>query len=150
MSTQTKTKTRKGKRGKTPPSIVWLEIPADNHERAKKFYGALFGLIIEKFPGVIDYWHIDTDGGDETPDGGLMARTHPQQPITNYVNAESVTKFAAKVEKLGGKVMKPKAAVPHMGYTSPVARTLRTTSSPSGKRTTAQNNCPESAGSFVV
>jgi predicted enzyme related to lactoylglutathione lyase len=24
-------------------SIVWFEIPADNPERAKKFYGSLFG-----------------------------------------------------------------------------------------------------------
>lgn len=116
MSTKTKTKPKARKESRTPASIVWFEIPADNLERAKKFYGTLFGWKIEKFPGVMDYWHIDTGGGDDTPDGGLLARKHPQQPITNYVNVESVIKFAAKVEKLGGKVMKPKTAVPHMGY----------------------------------
>ena len=41
---------------------------------------------------------------------------HPQQPITNYVSVPSVTKAAAKVEKLGGTVCKPKTAVPGMGY----------------------------------
>src|ERR1044071_2055377 len=81
-------------------SIVWFEIPADNPERAKKFCSSLFGWKIEKFPGVADYWHIDTGGGDDTPDGGLMARKHPQQPITNYVSVASVTDAAAKVEKL--------------------------------------------------
>src|SRR2546429_10018685 len=59
MSTQRKTKTKKGKAGRTPASIVWFEIPADNVERAKKFYGALFGWKIEKFPGQMEYWHID-------------------------------------------------------------------------------------------
>ena len=97
-------------------SIVWFEIPADNPERAKKFYGSLFGWKIEKFPGVEDYWHIDTGGDDDTPDGGLMARKHPQQPITNYVSVPSVTKATAKVEQLGGTICKPKTAVPQMGY----------------------------------
>ena len=116
MSTATKSKAGQGKGSRTASSIVWFEIPADNVERARTFYGALFGWKIEKFPGMTDYWHIDTGGGDDTPDGGLMARKHPQQPITSYVNVESATQFAAKVEKLGGKVCVPKTAVPQMGY----------------------------------
>ena len=63
-----------------------------------------------------DYWHIDTGGSDDTPDGGLMARKHPAQPITNYVNVPSVTQFMGKAEKLGGKICVPKTAVPQMGY----------------------------------
>ena len=43
-----------------------------------------------------DYWHIDTGGSDDTPDGGLMKRKHPEQPITNYVNVASVDEAAAK------------------------------------------------------
>jgi predicted enzyme related to lactoylglutathione lyase len=35
-------------------NIVWFEIPADNVERAKSFYGGLFGWEIEKTPGVIE------------------------------------------------------------------------------------------------
>lgn len=97
-------------------SIVWFEIPADNPERAKKFYGSLFGWKIEKFPAMADYWHIDTGGGDDTPDGALMTRKYPEQPITNYVAVSSVDEAVAKVEKLGGKICKPKTAVPQMGY----------------------------------
>jgi predicted enzyme related to lactoylglutathione lyase len=114
MSSPSKTKSRK--KSKVAPSIVWFEIPADNIERAKKFYGALFGWKINAFPGMTDYWHIDTGGGDETPDGGLLPRKHAQQPITSYINVASVTKAMAKTVKLGGKVMKPKTAVPQMGY----------------------------------
>ena len=83
----------------TPANIIWFEIPADNPDRAKEFYSKLFGWKINLFTGMKDYWHIDTGGGDDTPDGGLMARKHPGQPITNYVNVDSVEKAAAKVEK---------------------------------------------------
>ncbi len=102
---------------KTPAaSLVWFEIPADDIKRAKSFYGALFGWKINAFPGMPDYLHIDTGGGNDTPDGGLMSRKHPQQSITQYVGVESVAKSAAKVTKLGGKICVPKAAVPQMGY----------------------------------
>ncbi|MBV9998302.1 MAG: VOC family protein [Verrucomicrobia bacterium] len=98
-------------------SIVWFEIPADDVERAKAFYGALFGWKIEKLPGQMEYWHIDTGGSEGSPDGGLMRRPHPQMMgITNYISVESVEKSAAKVEELGGKVFVPKTAVPQMGY----------------------------------
>jgi predicted enzyme related to lactoylglutathione lyase len=100
----------------TTANIIWFEIPADNPARAQKFYSGLFGWKIEPFPGMTDYWRIDTGGGDDTPDGGLMARKHPQQPITNYVNVASVTNAMKKVEKLGGTVCKGKTAVPQMGY----------------------------------
>jgi len=101
-------------------NIIWFEVPADNPERAKKFYGKLFGWKINPFPGaspnVENYWHINTGGPDASPDGGLMSRKHPQQTITNYVNVPSVTKFMAKIEKLGGKVCASKTAAPGMGY----------------------------------
>jgi predicted enzyme related to lactoylglutathione lyase len=116
MSTKTKAKPKAAKKNRAASSIVWFEIPADNPERAKKFYGSLFGWTIKLFPGMTEYWHIDTGGGNDTPDGGMMARKHPEQPITNYISVKSVTKSMAKVEKLGGKVCMPKTAVPQMGY----------------------------------
>jgi hypothetical protein len=99
-----------------PANIVWFEIPADNPKRAQKFYSALFGWKINPFPGMTDYWHIDTGGADDSPDGGMMARKHPRQPITSYINVPSVTRAMAKVKKLGGEVCVPKTAVPQMGY----------------------------------
>ena len=106
---------------KAAASLIWFEIPADNLERAKKFYGALFGWKIAPFPGMTspeaqNYLHIDTGGPDASPDGGIMKRMHPQQPITNYVAVPSVAKFMAKVKKLGGMVRVPKTAVMQMGY----------------------------------
>jgi predicted enzyme related to lactoylglutathione lyase len=102
---------------KNPPaSLCWFEIPADNLERARKFYGKLFGWKINPFRGMPDFHHIDTGGADASPDGGMMSRKHPGHGVTNYVNVPSVTRFLAKVQKLGGKVCLPKTAVPQMGY----------------------------------
>lgn len=97
-------------------SIAWFEIPADNLERAKAFYKNLFDWNINPFPGSDDYWHIDTGGADETPDGALKKRKHPQEPVVNYVSVDSVDKFADKIAKLGGKICMAKTAVPQMGY----------------------------------
>jgi predicted enzyme related to lactoylglutathione lyase len=43
---------------------------------------------------------------DASPDGGLLPQTSSHN-ATNYVNVESVDKFAAKVGKLGGKICMP-------------------------------------------
>ena len=114
MSTPKKAKASK----KQAPShnIIWFEVPTDDLGRAKKFYGKLFGWKIKKFPGPMEYLHIDTGGGDDTPDGGMMKRMQPGQGITNYIRVPSVDKWVVKVQKLGGKVCMPKTAVPQMGY----------------------------------
>ena len=110
-------KNQKSGKNKTTASIVWFEIPADDIQRAKKFYGSLFGWKLNRFPAAVsEYWHIDTGGKDASPDGGLLPRLYPQQPITHFVSVASVTQASAKVEKLGGKICKPKTAVPGMGY----------------------------------
>ncbi|HZP59478.1 MAG TPA: VOC family protein [Opitutaceae bacterium] len=102
-------------------NVCWFEIPADNLDRAKKFYNALFGWKIMPISGMQGpeaqtYLHIDTGGADASPDGGLMMRKQAGEMTTQYVSVESVAESAAQVEKLGGKVCMPKTAVPGMGY----------------------------------
>ena len=73
------------------PTIVHFEIPADDVERARKFYSALFGWKIEKIDvrkdgDTMDYWMISTsseEGGDSNKKssalgGGLIKRQDPQ------------------------------------------------------------------------
>lgn len=106
----------------TPPqnmaTRVHFEIPTDDLERAKKFYAELFGWKIERYPGPMEYWMITTtnEKGEKAVDGGMMQRQNPQQPITNYIGIPSIDEYAVKVEKLGGKVVVPKMAVPGIGY----------------------------------
>jgi len=100
------------------PTIVHFEIPADDLQRAKGFYGKLFGWKIERFSPPMEYWTISTtdEKGRKAIEGGMMHRQHPQQPITDYIDVPSVDEYAARIEKLGGKVLVSKTAVPSFGY----------------------------------
>jgi len=105
------------------PTLVHFEVPADDVERSRKFYTDLFGWKIEKWPGTdmadMEYWTVTTtdDKGDKASlGGGIMKRQNPQQQITNFIDVKSVDEYSSKVEKLGGKVVVSKMAVPGMGY----------------------------------
>ena len=113
------------------PTIVHFEIPADDVERAKKFYNDLFGWKMEKWPGTDDgkesssstsnmeYWIISTtdDKGNKADiSGGMMKRQEQHQHITNFIDVNSVDEYSSRIEKLGGKVVVSKMAVPGMGY----------------------------------
>jgi len=116
MSTETMTHEKT-----TTGSLVWFEIPADNLDRARKFYSSLFGWKIAPIPGMQapegeTYLHIDTGGEEASPDGGMMKRKQPNQGITQYISVASVDESSAKVEQLGGKICMAKTAVPQMGY----------------------------------
>ena len=45
-----------------------------------------------------------------------MKRFNPNQKITDYFGVHSLLESSAKVEKLGGKILVPKMAVPKMGF----------------------------------
>jgi predicted enzyme related to lactoylglutathione lyase len=109
------------------PTIVHFEIPADDVERSRKFYTDLFGWKIEKWPGTeggggssnMEYWIVNTTdekGNKASVGGGMMKRQDPQQQITNFIDVKSVDEYSSKIEKLGGKVVVSKMAVPEMGY----------------------------------
>ena len=113
------------------PTIVHFEIPADDVEKAKKFYTDLFGWKTEKLSVTDDsrltsaataqpmeYWIITTtdDKGNKALGGGIMKRQMPEHRVTNYIGVRSVDEYSSKVEKLGGKVIAPKHTVPGMGY----------------------------------
>ncbi len=108
-------------------TIVHFEIPADDPERAAKFYRELFGWTISKFEGTaaggMEYWMVqtvptDASGMPERPgvNGGLMRRMYSGQPPVNYVSVESVDDFVRRAERLGAKVLMGKSPVPGMGW----------------------------------
>ena len=105
------------------PTLVHFEVPADDVERSRKFYTDLFGWKIEKWPGTdsgdMEYWTVtttDDKGNKPSVGGGMMKRQNPQQQITNFIDVKSLDEYSSKVEKLGGKVVVSKMAVPGMGY----------------------------------
>jgi uncharacterized protein len=112
------------------PTIVHFEIPADDVERAKKFYSDLFGWKMEKWPGTdskdtsssssnMEYWitsTTDSKGNKASIGGGMMKRQEQHQHITNFIDVNSVDEYSSMIKKLGGKVVVSKMAVPGMGY----------------------------------
>ena len=99
------------------PRVVHFEFPADDPERATKFYAGVFGWKIEKWPGPVDYWLITT-GPDDHPgiNGAIMRRQSPQHTVYNTIDVPSLDDFAKKVVAHGGKVAVPKTAIPGVGY----------------------------------
>jgi len=104
-------------------TIIHFEIPADNLEKLSKFYSELFGWKIEKTPGPVDYWMIETVPVDEKGmavrpgvNGGMMKKQNPEHKPTNYIAVESVDDYAKKIENLGGKITVPKMEVPGVGW----------------------------------
>ena len=104
-------------------TIVHFEIPADDVEKLRKFYSQLFGWKIEKMPGPVEYWGIQTvpvdeKGGPMRPgvNGGMMKKQNPEHKPVNYVLVESVDEYVKKIESLDGKIVVPKMEVPGIGW----------------------------------
>jgi predicted enzyme related to lactoylglutathione lyase len=116
-------------------TIVHFEIPADQPERAAKFYRELFGWEISQWEGSAagggpEYWMVRTvptnaDGQPSRPgvNGGLMRRMFQGQAPVNYISVANVDEFVGKAERLGAKVLMAKHPVPGMGWFAQLADT---------------------------
>ena len=106
-------------------TIVHFEIPADDPERAAKFYRDMFGWTINRWenPDGIEYYIVQTVPTDQQGmptrqgvNGGMMRRMYPSQQPVNYIAVPNVDEAVAKAESLGAKVMMGKTPVPGMGW----------------------------------
>lgn len=99
------------------PTIVHFDVPADDVERAKIFYSALFGWKYESYPEM-QYNLITTTNLDGTPGvgGGMGKRMDPSQRMLNYFGVPSIDAAMNQVRTLGGKVLTEKMVVPGMGF----------------------------------
>lgn len=101
----------------------WNELMTTDTEAARQFYAALFGWETEEAPiAVVEgmegmtYTVIKVDGD---PVGGLtgMPPECEGMPPTwgVYVTVDDVDATAARVEELGGKLLRPPADIPNVG-----------------------------------
>jgi uncharacterized protein len=106
------------------PAIVHFDVPAEDIERAKKFYAALLGWKFQAFPEM-QYNLITTTNLDGTPGvgGGMGKRMEPSQRMMNYFGVPSLDAAMKQVKSLGGTVMSEKMAVPGMGFLANCADT---------------------------
>ena len=81
--------------------VIHFEIPASDPERAANFYRKAFGWKIEKWPGPMDYWMVNT-GAEGAPgiNGGLMKNTQVKT-TTNTIGVDSVDAAVKTVQSAG-------------------------------------------------
>ncbi|HXX56324.1 MAG TPA: VOC family protein [Candidatus Nitrosotalea sp.] len=102
--------------------ITHFEIYGDQPVALADFYRSLFGWEIQKLEA-IDYWRIDTG---VTPNaalgGGIAFRAIPGlSGWLPYVQVDSVDQTVELVQRLGGKIVRPKTAVPRAAWVTIVA-----------------------------
>ena len=104
--------------------VVHFEIPADDVERAKRFYGSIFGWELQDVPGM-DYTSLVTTPVDEQSqlprepgaiNGGLFRRSAdaPSTPVVT-IDVDSVDDALKQIEAAGGSVVRPRTELPGMG-----------------------------------
>jgi predicted enzyme related to lactoylglutathione lyase len=110
--------------------VVHFELPADNLERAQEFYRDAFGWAITPMPEM-SYTSLGTAPTDENGmpsepgaiNGGMLQRqdrlTHPIVTIA----VDDIEQALARVERLGGKVVRERFPVGDMGFAAYFADT---------------------------
>jgi len=98
-----------------PQEGTWchVEIPVEDPEAAKRFYGEVFGWQFQDHPEMGYTTYTTREGG---VGGGIMKRPAevPQQMV-NYVLVEDIPAALGRIENHGGKVVQPETAVGTFG-----------------------------------
>jgi uncharacterized protein len=96
--------------------IVHFEIPADDPERAVAFYEKALGWKIEKWEGPMDYWLVTTGREEEPGINGGIYRKGDFAATVNTVGVDSIDAAVQRVLESGGTLVRPKHAIPGMGW----------------------------------
>jgi uncharacterized protein len=105
--------------------VVHFEIPFDDGDRARQFYGEAFGWQLQSIP-TMGYTLVTTgpssDRGPNEPgfvNGGMMARSASPSPAPILVvDVDSIDKALARIGELGGTTILEKQVVGEMGFSA--------------------------------
>jgi uncharacterized protein len=92
--------------------LVYFELPAQDTNRAQKFYEDLFGWKFQTWEGPVDY-RMTEAGGD--PGGALFESESGADGPRIYFDTDDVDGTAARIRELGGEAGE-KQPVPGMGW----------------------------------
>jgi predicted enzyme related to lactoylglutathione lyase len=103
--------------------IVHFEIPFDDGDRAREFYGNVFGWQIMHMPEM-DYTMVmtgpsDPETGPTDPgfiNGGMFQRAEGFSGPTVVIDVPDIDAALASVEAAGGKIGRGKEPVGEMGF----------------------------------
>lgn len=95
-----------------------IEIPADDPERAKRFYAEVFGWTFAPEQPGFEGYHMFTTPTGEAGAGGAIGKRGEMAPqkLRTYVHVDSIDETLATVTSLGGTVVEPRAEVPGVGW----------------------------------
>lgn len=107
------------------PKVVHFEIPADDLDRARTFYGSVFGWQLQTMdmPGG-EYTSVVTTPVDEKTqlptepgaiNGGMMQRSDRTPAPVVTVDVEDIDRTLKEIESRGGGTVTPRTAIPGMG-----------------------------------
>lgn len=104
-----------------------FEIPADNVERARKFYSGIFGWKMTEMPGydytMVSTGKVDAQGMPAEPGvigGGITQRGgHVLHPVVTIM-VDEISAYEKTIEKNGGKILQRKTPIGDgsMGHTA--------------------------------
>src|SRR5262245_28319603 len=87
-----------------PGEIVHIEIPADDTEQAREFWGSLFGWQFQAYPGPSEY-HMARLADQQ---GAAITNMEPGKRGTRaYFGVDDIDARAARVNELGGMSVQP-------------------------------------------
>ena len=105
--------------------VVHFEVPVDDRERAKAFYGSVFEwqLLDSDMGGGMVYTSIRTVATDDNQlpkepgaiNGGIMNRTPDTPAPVITIQVSSIDDALKKVEASGGSTVQPRTEIPNMG-----------------------------------
>jgi|SRR5579872_469000 len=88
------------------PRVVHFNLPADDIDRAKKFYSEVFGWSFEKSNAPMEYWLTKTGDDNQFGINGGFAKRDSLNPNTvNTIDVSSIDEYAKKIQAKGGKVI---------------------------------------------
>ena len=96
--------------------ITHIEFPADDTDRARRFYSELFGWEVRAMDGDPGYFLFNT-GSAEAIGGAVGERGKSTGERTRlYVETDSIDALLPRVPQLGGQVLTGKTEIPGQGW----------------------------------
>ena len=105
--------------------VVHFEIPVDDVNRAKEFYGAILGWDLQDYEmGGGTYTILQTVAVDERQmpkepgaiNGGMMRRSAETPNPVITIQVDAIDDALKKIEAGGGSVVTPRTEIPNMGW----------------------------------
>lgn len=104
-------------------TVIHFEIPAEDVSKLRHFYSELFGWKINRAPGPVEYYVIETVPVDEKMmpiragvNGGMYKKDELGAKPVNYISVESIDDYVEKLKALGGMIIRSKEEVTGVGW----------------------------------